>query len=126
MSFKLNILSDTFAICRLDADAPIPNWATGEFISITRTPDELSIVCNQEQVPNAMEAERGWRVLQIAGQLDFSLTGVISKLTTVLAESNISVFVISTFDTDYILVKEENLDRAVEALEKAGYSIGTQ
>ncbi len=126
MPFTLNILSDTFAICRLNAATPIPKWANGRFVSITRTPDELSIVCEQDQIPNSVQAERGWRVLQIAEKLDFSLTGVISKLTTVLAESKIGVFVISTFDTDYILVKERDLERAVEAVKRAGYSIGTQ
>lgn len=122
MNFTLEFLPDSFAICRLDPDAPVPDWAKGDSVSITRTRDELTVVCRQNHVSDEVEAERGWRCLRIVGKLDFSLLGVIATLSTVLADAGISVFVMSTFDTDYRLVKEADVDRAVEALEKAGFS----
>ena len=126
MAFPLELLSDTFAVCRLDSDAPIPNWARGEFVSITRTPEELSIVCHQEHVPGGVRCEAGWRCLRIVGKIDFSLVGVIATLSTALADAGISVFVISTFDTDYILVRQLDVDRTVEALEETGHSVQSQ
>lgn len=121
---NLTLLPSTCAICRLAADAPLPDWAQGEFASITRTTDELSIVCRQDQVPDAVRAEIGWRCFQVEGKLDFSKVGVIGSLTSVLAEEGISVFVVSTYDTDFVLVRESNLSRAVQALERAGYRVG--
>ncbi len=117
---NLLILPDTFSICRLDPNAPIPDWAKGDFVSITRTPDELSIVCEQDRVPSDVQLESGWRCLQVAGKLEFSIVGVIASLTTVLAEAGISVFVVSTFNTDFLLVKEQDLEKAVAVLEGAG------
>jgi hypothetical protein len=126
MNLELIVLPETFAICRLDPNVPIPHWANGEFVSITRTPDELSIVCGQDHVPDGVQCESDWRCLRVAGELDFSLVGVIATLTKVLADAGISVFVISTFDTDYILLSKVDVDRAVMALEKAGYSVRNQ
>lgn len=122
-SFTLEVLPDTFAICRLDGDAGVPEWANSEFTSVTRTPDELSIVCSQDDVPAEIQSEDGWRCLRVAGKLDFSVIGVIAALTGTLAAANISVFAISTFDTDYLLVKESDLDAAVESLGEAGHAI---
>jgi uncharacterized protein len=119
----LSLVSGDLAICRLDAQAPIPAWAGGSFYSITRTPDELSIVCDQRNVPDGIPCERGWRALRVRGQLDFALTGVLASLAAPLADAGISLFVISTFDTDYVLVKEINLRQALAALEKAGHII---
>jgi len=123
MTFTLELLPDTIAICRLDADAPVPDWAKGEFVSITRTQDELTVVCRQDDVPDDVQSERGWRCLRIVGKLDFSFVGVIATLSTVLADAGISVFVVSTYDTDYLLVKEADVDRAVELLGEAGNRI---
>ena len=123
MNFTLDLLPDTFAICQLDPVAPIPDWAQGEFVSITRTPDELSIVCRQKNVPDDVQAEREWRCLRVVGKLELSLVGVIAALTKVLADAGISVFVVSTFDTDYLLVTEASLDSAVETLRVAGHSV---
>ena len=106
MKFTIELLPDTLAICRLAHGAAIPDWAQGEFISITRTQEELSIVCHQENVPDYVRAERGWCCLRIVGKLDFSLVGVIAQLTKLLADANISVFVASTYDTDYFLVRQ--------------------
>lgn len=126
MPLNLIVLADIFAICRLDADAPIPDWAQEEFVSITRTPDELSIVCHQDRVPDDVQCEAGWRCLRVDGKLDFSLVGVIALLTGPLAEAGISVFVVSSFDTDYLLVKDSDMDKAVAALEEAGHRVGGQ
>jgi len=122
-TFTLEVLPDTFAICRLDADAEIPDWATGEIISITRTLDELSIVCSQNNVSENTQCELGWRCLRVVGPLDLSMVGVIASLSATLAVANISVFVVSTFGTDYLLVKKGDLDGAVEALRAASHVI---
>src|SRR5947207_2330262 len=109
-SWTLLLLPDTFAICRLDAAGPIPEWAfSGDFISITRSGDELSIVCYEGAVPAGVRCEKGWRCLRVAGTLDFSLVGVLVSLTVPLAEVGVSVFAISTFDTDYLLIRETDL-----------------
>ena len=118
------ILTESLAICRLEKDAAIPEWArTGSFVSTTRTAEELSIVCPQIQVPAGMKREEGWRCIKVQGPLDFSLTGILASLTTPLAKEGISVFAISTYDTDYLLVKEENLEKAIEILVKKGHQI---
>ena len=122
-SFMLRLLSRQYAVCRLDKDATAPDWATGEVVSITRTPDELSVVCPQDNVPSEVRRENGWRCLEIAGPLDFSMVGVIATLTGTLASANISVFVFSTFDTDYLLVREQDVDAAMESFTAAGHQI---
>jgi uncharacterized protein len=120
----LTVLPDTLAVCKLDKDAPIPGWASsGDFVSITRTAEELSVVCRQEAVPDGVQCERSWRCLRVASTLDFSLVGVLASMLDPLAEAGISVFAISTFDTDYLLVKEESLQRAVEVLRGAGHVV---
>ena len=121
---RLLLLPETLAICRLDKDAPIPKWALkGVFFSVTRTMEELSVVCPQIQVPAVMKREEGWRCIKVRGPLDFSLTGILASLTTPLAKAGISVFAISTYDTDYLLVKEENLEKAIEILVKKGHRV---
>jgi len=107
-----------FAICRLDVRDAVPAWAgpSSNLLSITRTDRELSIIAAEEAVPDSVNAERGWVALRIAGTLDFSLVGILSRLTNALAEANVPVFVISTFDTDVLLVRAGDADRAGEAL----------
>ena len=122
-TLTLSALPDTFAICRLDARAPIPLWARGDFVSITRTRDELSIVCAQSNVPDGIMCERDWRALRVEGKLDFALTGVLVALGVPLADAGISIFAISTFDTDYILVKARDLEKAKHVLQEAGNRI---
>lgn len=120
----LLLVDGTFAVCRLSSDALIPSWATaGPFFSITRTPDELSVVCGESAVPEGVACERGWRGLRVAGALPFTAVGVLASLTAPLAGAGISVFPVSTFDTDYLLVKEAGLERAIAALRQAGHSI---
>jgi hypothetical protein len=119
---KLLLLSETLCICRLERNAPIPEWAlTGGFSSITRTGQELSVVCPQDQVPPGILKQDGWKALQVEGPLDFSLTGVLASLTEPLAKEGISVFAISTYDTDYLLVKEKQLEGAIQKLREEGY-----
>lgn len=119
----LFILPGTFAVCRLPSNAPIPDWARGEFVSIARTRDELSIVCAQENVPTQIQCERDWRILGIAGQLDFGLTGILASIAAPLAQAHIPIFAVSTFDTDYILVRAHDLENATQVLARAGHPI---
>ena len=120
----LTILSDTLAICRLGPAEDVPEWAMiGEFVSITHTGDELSIVCAEEHVPSDVKADRGWRALKVEGPLDLALTGVLASLANPLAEGQINIFVVSTFDTDYLLVKGYNLTRACAVLRQAGLQV---
>ena len=118
--FDLELLSGNYVICRLNPAEPVPEWPGGELLSVTRTPDELTIICRDDNVPDEVQSEPGWRCLRVAGKLDFSLVGVIARITTVLADAEISVFTISTFDTDYFLVREIDLDRAMKAWNEAG------
>jgi len=120
MKLILKLIEGRFAVCRLDPTASIPSdllKPNHEFISITRTADELSIVCPESLAPAGAKIEGGWRALKVQGPLDFSLTGIIAALTAPLAEAKISVFAVATFDTDYILVREADLERAIAALE---------
>jgi len=117
MKLHFRLLDGAYAVARLDASAAVPPWsARGEFTSVTRSAEELSIVCEESAVPEDVRAERGWRALQLEGPIPFETTGVAAKFTNALAARNISVFVISTFDTDYVLVKEASLADAVDAL----------
>jgi uncharacterized protein len=117
-------LEDLLAVCHLAADAPLPAWAAaGSFASITRTPDELSIVCRRDGVPDGIPCEAGWRCLRVAGPLEFALVGVLASLLVPLADAGLPVFVVSTFDTDYLLVKEDRLDAAVDILRGAGHNV---
>jgi len=122
---RLLVLPDLYAVCRLDSDASVPAWASaGGFFSITRTTGELSVVCQQAVVPDDVRCERGWRCLRVAGSMDFSMIGVVASLVAPLAEAGISVFVVSTFDTDYLLVKDNHLEQASTVLQAAGHKVG--
>jgi hypothetical protein len=124
MILKVHLLSGTFAVCRLRSDAPVPDWANdGPFVSITRSSEELSIVCLQDHVPAGTVSEGSWRCFKVEGPLDFGLTGVLASLVQPLAEAEISLFAVSTYDTDYVLVKEEKLERAARVLTLAGHMI---
>jgi uncharacterized protein len=121
---RLSLLPDTLAVCRLPADAPVPPWAwTGEPASVTRTRDELSVVCRADAVPGGVPCEAGWRCLRVQGPLDFGLTGILAALTAPLAAAGIPVFAVCTYDTDCVMVKAENLERAVEALRAAEHRV---
>lgn len=123
-SYRLAILKERFGVCRLQPDQPVPlDLLKATFISITRTPDELSIVCPEALLPPDVPSEVGWRCMGIQGVLDFSMVGVLAELSSLLAVTGISIFVVSTFNTDYILIKEEKIHEAVAVLEEAGHEI---
>jgi hypothetical protein len=121
---QLKILPETLAISRLSPNDEIPTWAaSGSFFSFTRTADELSIVCEQAHVPTNVKCEKDWRCLKVKGPLDFGLTGILASLASPLAEAKISIFAVSTFDTDYLLIKQENLKKALTVLNGVGHEI---
>lgn len=124
MTLKLTVLQERYAIAQLEAGTEVPEWAErGEFHSATRTDREVSIICPEQNVPEGVKAEKGWRILKIQGQLEFSLIGIIAEIAGRLAGAGISIFVTSTYDTDYILVKEEKLEKAVETLQNAEFGV---
>ena len=120
----LKILPDRMAVCRLEPTTPLPDWIeeTG-FYSITRTEAELTIVCPETFLVPGTTRETGWRSFKVQGILDFSEIGIMLSLTRPLAENGVSVFVISTFDTDYFMVKEKDLAKAIDALTDEGHKI---
>ncbi|HVR97426.1 MAG TPA: ACT domain-containing protein [Thermoanaerobaculia bacterium] len=120
----LTVLHDLFAVCRLPPDSPVPQrpGPCGLF-SVTITGKELSIVLPEWAAQEDWQAEKGWRALEVAGPLDFSLVGVMASLSAPLAEAGVSVFVVSTYDTDYVLVRDEGLDAAKRALAAAGHTV---
>jgi len=118
----LKILPERMAVCRFAPTAQLPEGLDKSgFYSITRTEKELTVVCTEATVPSGTLSETGWRCFKVQGPLDFSETGIIFSLSKPLAESGISVFVLATFDTDYLMVKEKDLAKAVEALTAAGH-----
>lgn len=121
---SLKILPHRMAVCRLEPTAPLPDWI-GEsgFYSFTRTEAELTIVCPETHLAPGTTSETGWRCFKVQGQLDFSEIGIILSLTQPLAENGVAVFVISTFDTDYFMVKEKDLAKAIDALTTEGHEI---
>lgn len=119
----MNVLEGTYSVCRLPASDRVPSWALElheGLVSITRTPDELSIVCADEAVPPDTTVEDGFKALQVPGPIPFSETGVLARIATPLAAAGISIFAVSTYDTDYVLVREPDLERALEALKRTG------
>ena len=123
-TLHLTLLPDKLAVCRLAAGSPLPEWAiSGGLISATWTPAETSVVCPAAVVPADIQAACGWRAFAVAGPLDFGLTGILLSIAQPLADAGVSIFVISTYDTDYVLVQESALDAAVAALTGAGHSV---
>ena len=125
-NLTLAILPQAYAICRLEPRSEVPAWARGEsFFSITRTAHELSVVCEDQSVPAGVHAERNRRLLRIEGTLAFSLTGILAFIAEPLAAAGISIFAVSTYDSDYLLVAAEDLHRTTAVLEAAGHTIFT-
>jgi hypothetical protein len=113
-----------YAIAKFPSHAAIPAWAADSpFFSVTRTPEELSVVAAETSVPPTLEASRGWRMFQVHGPFAFDEIGVVAALANPLARVGLGIFVISTFDTDYLLVQQEEVPVAVETLEHAGHKI---
>lgn len=122
---ELLVEPERYSVCRLDADAPWPRPPEGSRLySATRTPDELSVLCMAGDEPPGAEVESGWRILRIVGPLAFDLVGIIASVTVPLAAADVGVFVVSTYDTDLVLVRDEDLDQAVDVLGGAGHRVG--
>jgi hypothetical protein len=119
----LTLLAGRLMICRLEPDAGVPAWATGPLTSITRTEQELSVVCADAAVAEEVRCERGWRAFRIEGPLDFGLVGILASVLEPMAREKIPVLAVGTFDTDYVLLKQEHTERAAEALTRAGHVI---
>lgn len=119
---KLKLIEGNFSVCRL---SDLPDLGKErEFFFCGKTDEEISLVCRTEEVPeNTLSREDGWRAFRIQGVLDFSLIGVLAKISSLLAEGGIGIFVVSTYNTDYVLTKQKDYERALEILAQAGYSI---
>lgn len=120
------MLPGELAVAQLDPGAPPPAWADpsdGALHAVVRTPGELTVVCDAARVPAGVSAERGWRALEVEGLLDLALTGVLAAIAAPLARAGVAIFAVSTFDTDYVLVRSERLADAVAALRAAGHSV---
>jgi uncharacterized protein len=124
-TLKYSLLPGRYAICRLGPAAVIPDWALApsEFCSVSRTSDELSIVCPQDRVPSGLTVSQGWICLKLKGPFAFSETGVLTSFLNPLAEHGIGIFAVSTFDTDYVLIHEKCWAKAAEVLHAAGHEL---
>lgn len=119
---QIQIINENFSVCQVMDLSQVKLDA--KYCFLGKTDAERSLVCLTEDVPeNVIQREDGWRAFRICGTLDFSLVGILAKIAGLLAENGISIFAVSTYDTDYVLTKEENHDRAMEVLQKAGYAI---
>ncbi len=124
IDLTLVALPETYGICRLASDEPVPAWGLqGEFFSVTRTAEELSIVCAEAQIPETVLCARGWRLFKIDAVMDFSLVGIVAGISAALAGANVGIFVLSTYNTDYILVRQPDFAVAAAALQAAGYTV---
>ena len=123
-ALTMKLMDGLYGVCRFNSDEAIPEWVfQSSFYSVTKTLDELSVVCSQDSIPNKIKCEKDWRILRVEGPLDFSLIGILSSISTTLANKGISIFAISTYDTDYILVKDKNIDMAIDALSAEKHEI---
>jgi len=124
LQLKINLMSGLYGIAQLNPNQAIPSWPMkGAFFSVTKTNEELSIVCAQENIPSEVTCERAWRVFRLIGPFAFNEVGILMTVTQVLAESDIGVFALSTFNTDYIMVKQSDVEKAINALRKAHHTV---
>lgn len=122
LTFQL--LSGEYSLCRLAPEESIPDWlAASAFFSISKSANELSIVCESQFVPPEVKHNGQWRLLKILEVLDLSLTGITAQFSTALANAAVNICVIASYDTDYVMVKEEKLSIAITALENAGFTV---
>jgi hypothetical protein len=121
---NLQLLDDSYAVCRMEPgqEVSLPRDASSMF-SLTRTPAELSLVCAEQLAPEGAVVEAGWSAMVVEGPLDFSLTGILASIADPLAEAEISIFALSTYDTDYVLIKSDQCDAALRILEAAGHTV---
>jgi uncharacterized protein len=124
VQLTLALLSDQYVLCRLDPYAGVPAWgARGDFWSITRNNEEVTVLCPIEAVPDHVECERGWRTLQLEGPMSFAQTGILDSVVEPLSHAGIAILVFSAYDTNYVVVKEEQLDKALATLRDAGHTV---
>jgi len=119
---RFRVLPGAYAVCRLAPGAASPRWAVGDFVSVTTTAEEVSVICAATHVPAEVIAERDWRVLQVIGPLPFTAVGVLAALAAPLAKADLSLLAVATYDTDYLLVKAAALDAARSVLAAAGHT----
>jgi len=125
-ALRFRALQERFAICRFAADAPFPDWAiSGDFVSVTRSLDELSIVCPIDDIPPDQKPELVWVALKLEGPFAFSETGILSSFIGPLGAGGVPIFAVSTFDTDYVLVWEQDFVKALEILQTSGHILLT-
>jgi hypothetical protein len=123
-SYELVVLKPEFAVCRFGPEALVPTWVDhGCFWSVSRTAEELSIVCEGAQIPSGVQSEKGFSCLKVVGPLELSSVGVMASLAGVLAERSVSLLALSTFDTDYLLVRQQDLPDAIDALRMGGHFV---
>ncbi|CAF1385312.1 unnamed protein product [Rotaria magnacalcarata] len=124
-TLTLDLLKENFVICRLSPSSSLPSWAfTGPFYSITKTNDELSIITmDNNQLPKDIQCERNWKCFKLLGPFPFDITGVLTSVLNPLAKADVGILAISTFDTDYVMVKDNNLQVAIDVLKQHGHTI---
>ena len=121
---RITIIHQRLGICRMDPKAELPDWAAGEpFFSITRTADELSIICPERNIPPGVVRDYGWRAMKLEGPFEFTMIGVLAGIAVPLAHADISILAVATYDTDYVLVKQNRLEQAVDVLSGQGYQV---
>jgi len=126
-SRTLTLLPGRYAVCRMHPETAVPAWAEGgSFCSVARTTEELSIVCEEAAVPEGITTSRGWRMLKVQGPIPFEETGVLAAIAAPLATAGLSIFAVSTFDTDYVLVREEAVEAALLALRGSSHKVETR
>jgi len=126
-SRTLTLLPGRYAVCRMHPETAVPAWAEGgAFCNVVRTKEELSVVCEEAAVPEGITANRGWRMLTVQGPIPFEETGVLAAIAAPLSSAGLSIFAISTYDTDYVLVRDEAIEAALLALRGAGHKVETR
>jgi hypothetical protein len=125
VNLNLSVLEGSYAVCRLEAGSSVPAWAwgPGKFVSVSRTSEELSVVCASSLVPDSVRAEREWSCLKLEGPFEFTLTGILNSVLEPLRNAGIGIFAVSTFDTDYVLLKTNQLEAGIAALEAKGHRV---
>lgn len=123
-AISLEVLPDSYGICRFRPEEDIPPWAaTGGFCSITRTNDELSILCREDTIPDGVNCEKGWRAFKLLGPFEFTEIGILAGILGPLSKAGISILAVSTFDTDYVFVKGDRLNEARDVMEANGFQV---
>ncbi len=124
MALNLHLLEERSAVCRLPAGSPLPAWfIPGALAHVSWTHEEVSIVCQEDQAPEGAQCERGWRTLMLRGPFAFDQTGILAQVLDPLAQAGVGIFAVSTFDTDYVMVKQHQLPKALQALRAAGHTL---